>query len=174
MKIFSLICFILFFNYNYFNNNGDPFDYIRSDIIIIKDLDFLMNKINQEDKIIIVFSYINNYFGDTEFDFYNMAMIYSDLKKQFIYNKNIEFYRAHMCSGISPLLLELSAPSMQIYYQGKKIKSISGKKDKSTLLRAIINALKSNLNKNILKEVYEDLKKFNLENLSLNDLEIIE
>jgi hypothetical protein len=88
-----------------------------------------------------------------------MALLYTDLKKQFSNNKNIEFYRVHMCQGISQSLLDIASPSMQIYYQGIKIDSLYGKQTKSALLKIIISALRNNL-KTIINE--NDLIKIEL------------
>lgn len=150
-KVYFCLFVIIFFN-GIIGNVGDPFDFIHSDVILINDCDTFIQKVSQEDKIIIVFSYLNNHYGDSDFDFSNMAILYSNLKKQFATNKNIEFYRAHMSQGISGLLLEPISPSMQIYHLGIKIKSINGRKEKSILFKAIIEALRNNLNKGIFEE----------------------
>lgn len=145
-KLFNQFIFLLLiiFNNNLLVSNGDPFDYIASDIERINnEIDFI-NKISQDNKIIIIFSYLNNFYGDIESDFYIMASLYTELKRQFAGNKNIEFYRSYMCSGIHHYLLDDYAPSMQIYYNGKKIKSISGRKNKNILLKNIIEVLQSN------------------------------
>ncbi len=90
MKILRL--YILLFLSTIFLNlkmsiNGDPFDFINSEVILIRSLDELVNKVSQENKIIIIFSYLNNFYGDTESDFYDMALIYTHLKRQFSHNK---------------------------------------------------------------------------------------
>ena len=147
------IFYLIFFCFsNKAINNGDPFDYIFSDIVLINDAITFIKKVMQEDKIIVIFSYHNNHYGDTDFDFYDMAKTYSDLKKQFSYNRNIEFYRVYMNQGVSSLFLEPVSPAMQIYYQGEKIKSINGKVDKKFLLKNIIDSLRNNLSKGIFKE----------------------
>jgi hypothetical protein len=148
---FSLISNIITVN----KNNGDPFDYINSDIIKITNIVDFTQKINQENIIVVVISYLNNNYGDIESDFYFMAIQYTNLKNQFAINKNIQFYRTHMCKGISDTLLEPSAPAMQIYFEGKKINSINGKKSKTILFAAIIDALKNNIYKNhIESDIY--------------------
>jgi len=154
---FSLL--IVLYKNNFMNSNGDPFDYISSDIPIILDSSTFVNKILEGNKIIVVISYLNNYYGDNHNDFYSMALLYTDLKKQFSNNKNIEFYRVHMCQGISQSLLDIASPSMQIYYQGIKIDSLYGKQTKSVLLKIIISALRNNL-KTIINE--NDLIKIEL------------
>jgi hypothetical protein len=154
---FSLL--IVLYKNNFMNSNGDPFDYISSDIPIILDASTFVNKILEGNKIIVVISYLNNYYGDNHNDFYSMALLYTDLKKQFSNNKNIEFYRVHMCQGISQSLLDIASPSMQIYYQGIKIDSLYGKQTKSALLKIIISALRNNL-KTIINE--NDLIKIEL------------
>lgn len=147
----TFLLLIVLFKNNFMNNNGDPFDYISSEIPLIFDFSTFANKILEGNKIIVIISYLNNYYGDNHNDFYTMALLYTDLKKQFSNNKNIEFYRVHMCQGISPLLLDLASPSMQIYYQGVKIDSLHGQQSKNALLKIIISALRNNL-KSIINE----------------------
>jgi hypothetical protein len=147
----NIFLLIVLFKGLFSSNNGDPFDYISSGLSVINDSLTFAHKILQRSKIIIVFVYQNNLYGDTNNDFYHMASIYTSLAKQFSNNKNIEFYRSHMSQGISPLLLDLAAPSMQIYYEGKKIQSLPGKQTKNDLLKAIIEALRNNL-KSIINE----------------------
>jgi hypothetical protein len=152
-SIYLLSVALLFFYFKsiFMINNGDPFDYISSEIRLINDAITFTSKIQQKNKIIVVIAYLNNYYGDTSNDFYAMATIYTDLKKQFANNKNIEFYRVHMSQGISPLTLDLTAPSMQIYYEGKKITSVHGRQNKNIRLRVIIDILRNNL-KSIMNE----------------------
>ena len=162
MKIFFLPVFlniILFLNNACINrNNGDPFDYIGSNIEMLYNFQDFATCINQEDKIIVVISYINNFYGDKDSDFYLLAQIFSDLKRQFGSNKYIEFYRAYMCQGISGALLAPYCPSMQIYFQGNKIKTVDGRHGRDVFFRAIIEALKNNITKSYSFEYSEEIE----------------
>jgi hypothetical protein len=130
-------------------NNGDPFDYIGSDIKKIShqsDLDLILE--DNSESLVVIFSYLNYCYGSLASDFYEMASIYDQLKKNFSSNKKVKCYRAHTHRGFSSLV-GVRMPAMHIFYNKAKIKTVSGKKTKEFLFSVIINELKNLSNRGI-------------------------
>jgi hypothetical protein len=143
---FGIYFFLFFFicsNITININNGDPFHYINSRIKKINHYDEFMSILEQENVVIVIISYHNNFYGTSEKEFSEMAAIYEDLKKQFSGNQKVAFYRVHMTSGIHSCLLEDKSPSVQIYYNKMKLNSLSGKKLKKDLVKFIMSTLQS-------------------------------
>lgn len=142
-EVYFFLFFCIYSNIAININNGDPFDYIHSRIKKINHYDEFMRILDQQDVLIVIITYHNNFYGTSEKEFAEMASIYEDIKKQFSGNQKVIFYRAHMTSGIHFCLLEEKSPSLQIYYNKIKLNSLSGKKQKKDLSKFITSTLQS-------------------------------
>lgn len=133
--------------------NGDPFDYISSDIKKINYwYDFnnlvIQQTINDLECFVIVFAYLNHCYGSVDSDFYEMALIYDSLKKNLSLNKKVKFYRAHPSRGFS-YLLSKKMPALHIFHRGNKICTVSGKRTKEYLINTMMKKMRQQITKNI-------------------------
>lgn len=143
MKYLLLLFYLFHFNTDWAlkSNNGDPFDYIKSTISTIKSSEEFQNIINQNDIYIIVISYHNNYHKNGESDFIEMASIYEEIKRKFINNKKIAFYKVYMNSGIDNSIITEQSPGLIIYFNQKIVTSIGGTQSKKNIIKLISQIL---------------------------------
>lgn len=135
------ILFLLLYNnifYSFTNINGDPFDFIKSTIKFIESKSDYDSIIGKPNKIIIFFSYNNNFYGNDYKTFSEIAQLYSEIAGSFSQNKLIEFYRINMLTGIASDLIASESPAMLIFYNGHIIDSLAGIATKNQLVNLIV------------------------------------
>ena len=140
-KFFSLFCL---FSFQYLCGvflTGDPFQHIKSTIPYINNYEEFCNVMSQDNYYVLIVSYQDNHFGKNEESFVLMAHRFDLMYKQLANHKKIKIYRAHMTKNIHPALYGFKNPSLQIYYQGKKIATLEGPVSK----REISNFLQNNI-----------------------------
>lgn len=116
---------------------GDPFNYIKSNILLLKNKTEFLNAINNEDFIVAIISYNNSFYGNEVDNFTKMIRIYQDIYTLFSNNKKIKFYRVYMLKGIAGSLVAETDSAIVFFYKNQYIKTLNNTISKNNIISEI-------------------------------------